>query len=96
MSNVWNESQTDLLAPTPDPTPTTDHGRLQRIQQYLFRRRQRELLEKTRWRLAAETSRPGKGDVHTLSEVWGNIELSVKTAGVFAEALRMGCWQVPG
>jgi hypothetical protein len=60
MSNVWNEGKKDL-APTTDPT--TAQGSLQRIRQYLFRRRQRELLEKTRWRLTAETSEPGEKEL---------------------------------
>jgi hypothetical protein len=60
MSNVWNEGKKDL-APTPDPT--TAQGSLQRIRQSLFRRRQRELLEKTRWRRATETSEPGKKEL---------------------------------
>jgi hypothetical protein len=56
MSNVWNEGKKDL-APTFD-LPMAQ-GSLQRLQQYLVRRRQRELLEKTRRRLATEPSEPG-------------------------------------
>jgi hypothetical protein len=62
MSNVWNEGQKDLAR---IPDPTTTQGSLQRIRQYLFRRRQRELLEKTRWRRTTETSEPGKQELYS-------------------------------
>jgi hypothetical protein len=48
MSNVWNEGKKDLAR---IPDSTTAQGSLQRIRQYHFRRRQRELLEKARWRV---------------------------------------------
>jgi hypothetical protein len=51
------------LALTPAPAPPTAHGSLQRIQQYLVRRRQRELLETTRRRLATEPSEPGETEM---------------------------------
>lgn len=60
MSNVWNEGEKDR-APTPNPPMA--HGSLQRIQQYLVRHRQRELLEKTRRCLATETSEPGEKEL---------------------------------
>jgi hypothetical protein len=60
VSGVWNEKRKDL-ASTLDPTAA--QGSLQRIQQYLVRRRQRELLEKTRRRLATEPSEPGETEI---------------------------------
>lgn len=60
MSNVRNEGRKDL-APTPDLT--MEQVSSQKTRQYLFERRQRELLEKTRWRLAAETSEPGEKEL---------------------------------
>lgn len=60
MSNVRNEGKKDLV-------PTFDlpmaQGSLQRLQQYLVRRRHRELLEKTRRRLATEPSEPGETEM---------------------------------
>jgi hypothetical protein len=55
MSNVWNEGEKDRALTL---NPTMAQGNLRRIQQYLVRRRQRELLEKTRRRRATEISEP--------------------------------------
>lgn len=60
MSNVWNEGEKDRALTL---NPTMAQGNLQRIQQYLVRRRQRELLEKMRRRLATETSEPSEKEV---------------------------------
>jgi hypothetical protein len=60
MSNVRNEGRKDL-APTPDLT--MDQVSSQKTRQYLLERKQRELLEKMRWRLAAETSEPGEKEL---------------------------------
>lgn len=60
MSNVRNEGRKDL-APTPDFT--MEQVSSQKTRQYLFERRQRELLEKMRWRLAAETSQSGEKEL---------------------------------
>lgn len=57
MSTILYERNTNL-APNPDPPPAQE--RLQKIQQYLLRRRQRELLEKARKRRAMDISEPGK------------------------------------
>jgi hypothetical protein len=59
MSNVRNEEKKNL-APTPEPT--TAQGGLQRMRQYLFRRRQREHLEKARWRHTEEPSTPRENE----------------------------------
>jgi hypothetical protein len=60
MSNVRTEGRKDL---TPTPDPSMAQGSLQRIQHYLVRRRQRELLERARRRLATETSEPGEKEL---------------------------------
>jgi hypothetical protein len=59
MSNVHNERKD--LASTLDLT--MEQVSSQKTRQYLFRRRQRELLEKTRRRLAEETSEPGEKEM---------------------------------
>jgi hypothetical protein len=60
MTNIWNEGEKDRVL---TPKPTTAQGNLWRIQQYLVRRRQRELLEKMRRRLATETSEPSEKEM---------------------------------
>jgi hypothetical protein len=60
MSNVRTEGRKDL-APTPDLT--MEQMSSQKTRQYLFERRQRELLERARRRLATETSEPGEKEL---------------------------------
>lgn len=60
MSHVRNEERKDLAL---TPALTMEQVSSQKTRQYLFERRQRELLEKMRWRLAAETSELGETEM---------------------------------
>jgi hypothetical protein len=60
MSNARNEGRKDL-APTPDLT--MEQVSSQKTRQSLFRRRQRELLAKVQWQLAAEASQPSEKEL---------------------------------
>jgi len=63
MPDVWNKEQKDLAATPVLTVEAMEQTSAQKRRQYLLHRRQRELLEKMRWRLVAQTAEPGEREL---------------------------------